>query len=111
MPKAARTKPVSATQVRAYAGKTQEYADAAASELKAERYIAASGWRFTPPSMPPTQSAGPVTANVPLGKPAINRWRYFDRQAMTVPRSRRSYAVFFRSRPSPSTSPMTSLRE
>ena len=33
---------MSSTQVRAYAGKAQEYADAAASELNAERYIAAT---------------------------------------------------------------------
>lgn len=42
MPKQTRTKKVSAAQVRAYAGKAQEYADAAASELGAERFIAAS---------------------------------------------------------------------
>lgn len=37
-----RTKPVSAAQVRAYAGEAQEYADAASSELESERYIAAT---------------------------------------------------------------------
>ena len=37
-----RTRPVSAAQVRAYAGKAQEYADAASSELESERYIAAT---------------------------------------------------------------------
>jgi hypothetical protein len=37
-----RTRPVSAAQVRAYAGKAQEYADAAVSELESERYIAAT---------------------------------------------------------------------
>jgi len=37
-----RTKPVSGAQVRAYAGKAKEYADAAASELAAGRYIAAT---------------------------------------------------------------------
>ena len=37
-----RTRPVAAAQVRAYAGKAQEYADAAASELESERYIAAT---------------------------------------------------------------------
>ncbi len=42
MPKQTRTKKVSAAQVRAYAGKAQEYADAAASELEAERFIAAT---------------------------------------------------------------------
>lgn len=42
MPKPIRTKPVSGAQVRAYAGKAQEYADAAASEIEAGRYIAAT---------------------------------------------------------------------
>jgi HEPN domain-containing protein len=42
MPKPMRTKPVSGAQVRAYAGKAEEYADAAASELEAGRYIAAT---------------------------------------------------------------------
>lgn len=35
-----RTRPVSAAQVRAYANKAEEYAEAAASELNSERYIA-----------------------------------------------------------------------
>jgi len=42
MPKQTRTKRVSAAQVRAYAGKAQEYVDAAASEIEAERFIAAT---------------------------------------------------------------------
>lgn len=42
MPKPARTRPVSAAQVRAYAGKAQEYVDAAANEIDAERFIAAT---------------------------------------------------------------------
>ncbi len=42
VPKPMRTRPVSAAQVRAYAGKSQEYADAAASELQSERFIAAT---------------------------------------------------------------------
>lgn len=42
MPKPMRTKPVSGAQVRAYAGKAEEYADAAASEIGAGRYIAAT---------------------------------------------------------------------
>lgn len=42
MPKQTRTKKVSAAQVRAYAGKAQEYADAAANEIEAERFIAAT---------------------------------------------------------------------
>lgn len=42
MPRQTRTKKVSAAQVRAYAGKAQEYADAAASEIEAERFIAAT---------------------------------------------------------------------
>ncbi|WP_420639197.1 DNA-binding protein [Candidatus Poriferisocius sp.] len=37
-----RTRPVTAAQVRAYAAKAQEYADAAASELESNRYIAAT---------------------------------------------------------------------
>ena len=37
-----RTKPVSGAQVRAYAGTAEEYADAAASEIEAGRYIAAT---------------------------------------------------------------------
>ena len=37
-----RTKPVSGAQVRAYAGKAEEYADAAANEIDAGRYIAAT---------------------------------------------------------------------
>jgi hypothetical protein len=37
-----RTRAVSSAQVRAYAGKADEYAAAAASELGAERYIAAT---------------------------------------------------------------------
>ena len=42
MPKPMRTRPVTGAQVRAYAGKAQEYADAARSELDAHRYIAAT---------------------------------------------------------------------
>ena len=42
MPRQTKTKKVSAAQVRAYAGKAQEYADAAASEIEAERFIAAT---------------------------------------------------------------------
>ena len=42
MPKPMRRRPVSAAQVRAYAGKAQEFADAAINELAASRYIAAS---------------------------------------------------------------------
>lgn len=42
MPKPARTRPVSKAQVRSYAGKAQEYFDAARSELAAERYVAAT---------------------------------------------------------------------
>jgi hypothetical protein len=37
-----RTRPVSAAQIRAYAGKAREFADAAISELAAGRFIAAS---------------------------------------------------------------------
>ena len=37
-----RNKPVSAEQVRSYAGKAEEYADAAANELVAGRFIAAT---------------------------------------------------------------------
>lgn len=37
-----RTKPVSAAQVRAYAGKAEEYAAAAESELDAGRFVAAT---------------------------------------------------------------------
>lgn len=42
VPKPRRTKPVSAAQVRAYAGKAEEYAAAAASELDAGRFVAAT---------------------------------------------------------------------
>ena len=41
-PEPMRTRPVTAAQVRAYAGKAQEYAEAAMSELESERYIAAT---------------------------------------------------------------------
>jgi hypothetical protein len=37
-----RAKPVTAAQVRSYAAKAQEFADAAASDLEAGRYIAAT---------------------------------------------------------------------
>jgi uncharacterized protein YbjQ (UPF0145 family) len=42
MSNSARSRPVTAAQVRAYAGKAQEYADAAGAELAAARYIAAT---------------------------------------------------------------------
>lgn len=42
MPRQPRTKKVSAADVRAYAGKAQEYVDAAASEIEARRFIAAT---------------------------------------------------------------------
>jgi hypothetical protein len=42
MPKPMRTKPVSGAQVRPYAGKAQEYADAAASEVDQGCFIAAT---------------------------------------------------------------------
>lgn len=37
-----RTRPVTITQMRAYADKAEEYAEAASSELKSERHIAAT---------------------------------------------------------------------
>lgn len=42
MPKHTRSRPVSGAQVRAYAGKAQEYAEAASAELDAGRRIAAT---------------------------------------------------------------------
>ena len=42
MPRPTRTKPVTSAQVRAYAGKADEFADAAASEVLAGRYVAAT---------------------------------------------------------------------
>lgn len=42
MPKPGRTKPVSAAQVRAYAAKAEEFAEAAASDLAGGRNIAAT---------------------------------------------------------------------
>ena len=42
MPKPGRTRPVAAAQVRAYAAKAEEFADAAASDLEAGRNIAAT---------------------------------------------------------------------
>ena len=42
MPSPTRTRPVSAVQMRGYTNKAQEYAEAAASELESERYIAAT---------------------------------------------------------------------
>lgn len=42
MPKPVRTRTASSAQVRAYAGRAQEHADAAAAEIAAGRYIAAT---------------------------------------------------------------------
>jgi HEPN domain-containing protein len=42
MPKPFRTRAVTAAQVRSYAGKAQEFADAAANEFSSGRYIAAT---------------------------------------------------------------------
>ncbi len=42
VPRPGRSRPVSAAQVRAYAAKAQEFAEAAASDLEAGRYIAAT---------------------------------------------------------------------
>lgn len=42
MPRPIRTRPVSSAQVRAYAGKAEEYAEVAASEIEAGRFIAAT---------------------------------------------------------------------
>ena len=42
MPRPGRTKPVSAAQVRSYAAKAEEFAEAAASDLAAGRDIAAT---------------------------------------------------------------------
>lgn len=42
VPKPTRTRPVSGVQVRSYASKAEEYADAAANEFEAERFIAAT---------------------------------------------------------------------
>lgn len=42
MPRPIRTRLVSSAQVRAYAGKAEEYAEAAASEMEAGRFIAAT---------------------------------------------------------------------
>jgi hypothetical protein len=40
VPRPTRTRQVSAAQVRAYANKAEEYAEAATSELESKRYIA-----------------------------------------------------------------------
>jgi hypothetical protein len=42
MPRPIRTRPVSSAQVRGYAGKAEEFAEAAASEIEAGRFIAAT---------------------------------------------------------------------
>lgn len=42
MPKPRRTKPVTTAQVRSYATKAKEYADAASNELVSQRFIAAT---------------------------------------------------------------------
>lgn len=62
MRKAIRTRPVSGAQVRAYAGKAEEYADAAASEIDAGRprrdYPLASGPSASHTSAPLCQEVG-----------------------------------------------------
>ena len=58
MPRSTRTRPVLAAQVRAYADKAEEYAEAARSELDARR--------FTPLSTLPMPCAVPASASAQL---------------------------------------------
>lgn len=63
-----RTRPVSAAQVRAYAAKAQEFAEAAASDLEAGRNIAATSLAIHAGMTPPTSSAGLDSASAPRGR-------------------------------------------
>lgn len=49
MPKPTRTRAVTAAQVRSYAGKAQEFADAAANEFASGRFIAATSLAIAGP--------------------------------------------------------------
>lgn len=58
-----RTKPVSGARVRTYAGKAEEYADVAASEIEAAATSQRPAWRSTLASMPPTPSVALALVN------------------------------------------------
>jgi hypothetical protein len=73
MPRPLRTRPVSAAQVRAYAGKAQEFADAAISEL-----------------------AVLESANERPGKTTVKFWSSWEKHAATAPRSSGNSAVYCR---------------
>jgi hypothetical protein len=68
MPKPVRTRSVSTAQVRAYAGKAQEFADAAVAEITAGRCMPPPASRSMPQSTQPMQCAGHVSASAPPAK-------------------------------------------
>ena len=85
MPKPMRTRPVSAAQVRAYAGKAQEFADAAEAELAAGRFIAASSL-----AVHAGINAGDAVTGGPPRSPCLRRRSRAGAGAARAGRQRRS---------------------
>ena len=111
MPKPMRTRPVSGTQVRAYAGKAEEYADAAASELEAGRYIAATSLAIHAGINAADAVCGARLGQRQRARTTIKSSRCSAKPDPMAQRSRRNSDGYCRSRPRPSTSPMTSPQE
>jgi hypothetical protein len=111
MPKPMRTKPVSGAQVRAYAGKAEEYADTAASELEAGCYIAATSLAIHAGINAADAVCGARLGERAAGEDHDQVLTLLRQAGPTARRSRRNSDGYFRSRRKPSTSPMTSPQE
>jgi len=81
---------VSAAQVRAYAGKADEYLAAAASELEAGRSITATSLAIHAAINAADAVTGDEWADEQLAKTTMTRCRCYATRARTVPRWRRS---------------------
>ena len=92
MPKPRRTRPVSAAQVRAYAGKAEEYAAAATSELEAERYIAATSLAVHAAINAADAVCGARLGQRAAAKITIRFWPCSGKRDQTAPRLRRNSA-------------------
>ena len=110
MPKPGRTKPVTGVQVRSYAAKAEEFAEAAASDLAAGRNIAATSLAIHAGINPAMQCAVPDSGGEQPGRTMIRCLSSSAGRAPTDVRSSGSSADFFHSRPRRGTSPTTSLR-
>ena len=108
MPNPARTRRVTAAQVRAYAGKAQEYVDAARNEIVAQRYIAATSLAIHAAINAADAVCGVRVGRMPEGRHTTRFLPCSVRLAATDSPSKRNCGGCCHSRPRPSTSRTTS---